>query len=172
MDTQVPSATEIPNAARIYNYVLGGSHWFPADQAAAEYMSSLVPSTAKWVRMLRDFLQQAVNVLTVGKPGTGKSHIAAALGQELILQGHRVLWTATATLVQRLLAAKRDLRLPQALNQLDRYAWTRNRPPTCAISACSRETLADFTTRSQWEPRPRMKRSRVMRTGSPCSSWT
>jgi DNA replication protein DnaC len=69
-----------------------------------------------------DFLQQAVNVLAVGKPGTGKSHLAAALGQELILQGHRVLWTATATLVQRLLAAKRDLRLPQVLNQLDRYA--------------------------------------------------
>ena len=62
------------------------------------------------------FLQHAVNVLAVGKPGTGKSHVAAALGQELILQGHRVLWTATATLVQRLLAAKRDLRLPQLLN--------------------------------------------------------
>ena len=34
-----------------------------------------------------------------------------------------MLWTSTATLVQRLLAAKRDLRLPQALAQLDRYAF-------------------------------------------------
>jgi hypothetical protein len=63
MDSQAPSPTEIPNAARIYNYVLGGSHWFPADQAAAGYMTSLVPSTAKWVRMLRDFLQQAARQL-------------------------------------------------------------------------------------------------------------
>ena len=41
----------------------------------------------------------------------------------MILQGQPVLWTPTALLVQRLLAAKRDLRLPQALTQLDRYAW-------------------------------------------------
>jgi SAM-dependent methyltransferase len=63
MTSPAPSPTEIPNAARIYNYVLGGSHWYPADQAAAEYMSSLVPSTGKWVRMLRDFLQQAARRL-------------------------------------------------------------------------------------------------------------
>lgn len=48
-----------PNAARIYSYTLGGTHYTPADQAAAEYMFSLVPSTRKWVSMLRDFLQKA-----------------------------------------------------------------------------------------------------------------
>jgi DNA replication protein DnaC len=69
------------------------------------------------------FLDDAVNVVAVGKPGTGKSHLLAALAHELILHGHPVLWTPTALLVQRLLAAKRDLRLPQALAQLDRYAW-------------------------------------------------
>jgi DNA replication protein DnaC len=69
------------------------------------------------------FVDDAVNVVAVGKPGTGKSHLLAALAHDLILQGHPVLWTPTATLVQRLLAAKRDLRLPQALAQLDRYAW-------------------------------------------------
>jgi DNA replication protein DnaC len=69
------------------------------------------------------FLDDAANVVAVGKPGTGKSHLLAALAHELILQGHPVLWTPTALLVQRLLAAKRDLRLPQALAQLDRYAW-------------------------------------------------
>ena len=67
------------------------------------------------------FVDEAVNVLAVGKPGTGKSHLAAALGHELVQRGHRVLWTPTASLVQRLLAAKRDLRLPQFLAQLDRY---------------------------------------------------
>ena len=68
------------------------------------------------------FLEEAINVLAVGKPGTGKSHLAAALGHELVVQGHRVLWTPTASLVQRLLAAKRDLRLPQYLAHLDRFA--------------------------------------------------
>ena len=45
----------------------------------------------------------------------------AAVGYELILQGHSVLWVSTATLVQRLLAAKRDLRLPQELTKLDKF---------------------------------------------------
>jgi len=67
------------------------------------------------------FVGEASNVIAVGRPGTGKSHLAAALGHELVMQGESVLWTATANLVQRLLAAKRDLRLPQLLAQLDRF---------------------------------------------------
>ena len=69
-----------------------------------------------------DFVEEAINVVAVGRPGAGKSHLLAALGHELILQGQAVFWTSTASLVQRLLAAKRDLRLPQELARLDRYA--------------------------------------------------
>ncbi len=68
------------------------------------------------------FLEDAVNLVAAGKPGVGKSHALAAIGHELVLLGHQVLWTPTATLVQELLAAKRDLRLPQVLAKLDRYA--------------------------------------------------
>jgi DNA replication protein DnaC len=67
------------------------------------------------------FLDDAVNVVAAGKPGVGKSHALAAIGNELVLQGHQVLWTPTATLIQELLAAKRDLRLPHALAKLDRF---------------------------------------------------
>jgi len=67
------------------------------------------------------FIADAVNIVAVGKPGVGKSHLLAALGHELILQGKAVLWTSTATLVQQLLAAKRDLHLPHALAKLNRY---------------------------------------------------
>jgi DNA replication protein DnaC len=68
------------------------------------------------------FVADAINIVAAGKPGVGKSHLLAALGHELILQGKAVLWTSTATLVQQLLVAKRDLRLPHALAKLDRYA--------------------------------------------------
>ena len=68
------------------------------------------------------FVEDAVNVVAVGRPGVGKSHLAAAVGHELILLGHTVLWTTTAALVQRLLAAKRDLRLPRELAKLDHIA--------------------------------------------------
>ena len=67
------------------------------------------------------FTADAINIVAAGKPGVGKSHLLAALGHELILQGKAVLWTSTATLVQQLLVAKRELRLPQALAKLDRY---------------------------------------------------
>jgi len=72
---------------------------------------------------LRDgkFVDNAVNVLAFGLPGRGKSHLLCALGHELIHQGHKVLFTATFGLVQRLLIAKRDLRLEAELRRLDKF---------------------------------------------------
>jgi len=86
--------------------------------------SRLSPALQLQIERLKDgtFLDKATNVIAVGKPGTGKSHLAAALGHELILAGHPVLWTPTSHLVQRLLAAKRDLRLPQELTKQDRFS--------------------------------------------------
>jgi DNA replication protein DnaC len=68
------------------------------------------------------FVESATNIVAVGKPGVGKSHLLAAVAYELVHQGHPVLWTPTSTLMQRLLAAKRDLRLPQELAKLDKFA--------------------------------------------------
>jgi DNA replication protein DnaC len=68
------------------------------------------------------FLEAATNIIAIGKPGVGKSHALAAVGYELIEAGYPVLWTPTSALVQRLLAAKRDLRLPQELAKLDKFA--------------------------------------------------
>jgi DNA replication protein DnaC len=87
-------------------------------------LTRLTPALQLQVERLKDgsFLEQAINVVAVGKPGVGKSHLLAAVSYELILAGHPVFWTPTSSLVQRLLAAKRDLRLPQELNKLDRFA--------------------------------------------------
>jgi DNA replication protein DnaC len=68
-----------------------------------------------------EFIKDAINVVAVGRPGAGKSHFACALGHALVELGYPVLFTPTAALVQRLLAAKRDLRLPQELAKLDRF---------------------------------------------------
>jgi DNA replication protein DnaC len=64
----------------------------------------------------------AHTVIAVGAPGTGKSHLAAAVGHERIQQGRTVLWTSTSTLLQRLLAATRELRLPQEIATLQQVA--------------------------------------------------
>nr|WP_255216470.1 IS21-like element helper ATPase IstB [Pseudenhygromyxa sp. WMMC2535] len=78
------------------------------------------------VRKLRelqagDFLDEAINVLAFGLPGVDKSHALAALGHALVEQGRSVLWTPTYSLIQELLAAKRDLELPRKLRRLDNF---------------------------------------------------
>jgi DNA replication protein DnaC len=65
------------------------------------------------------FVDRGENVLAFGLPGRGKTHLVCAIGHELVQRGYRVLFTPTFALVQRLLAAKRDLRLEKELARLD-----------------------------------------------------
>jgi DNA replication protein DnaC len=87
-------------------------------------LSRLSPSLQLQLERLKSasFLETATNIIAIGKPGVGKSHCLAAVGYAVIEAGYPVLWTPTSTLVQRLLAAKRDLRLPQELAKLDKFA--------------------------------------------------
>lgn len=39
-----------PNPARIYDYLLGGKDWFPADEAAAKELLALVPEARAGAR--------------------------------------------------------------------------------------------------------------------------
>jgi len=64
------------------------------------------------------FLDRHENVLAFGNPGSGKTHLLSAIGQELIQQGRRVLFTPCSLLVQELLIAKRDLKLARVLKRL------------------------------------------------------
>lgn len=68
-----------------------------------------------------DFLDRSENVLAFGNPGSGKTHLLCAIGQHLIHQGRRVLFTPCDLLVQQLLVAKRDLDLPRLLKQWRRH---------------------------------------------------
>jgi DNA replication protein DnaC len=72
---------------------------------------------------LRDgsFLDRRENILIFGKPGSGKSHALCALAEQLILQGRSLLFTTCSLLVQQLLIAKRDLRLPKMIKQISSF---------------------------------------------------
>jgi hypothetical protein len=51
---------DLPSAARIYDYALGGAHNFAADRAAAEALFRAVPDGREVARSNRTFLQRAV----------------------------------------------------------------------------------------------------------------
>ena len=96
----------------------------PKEKSLASFdLSRLSPKARTSFNALKDgsFLDRAENVLAFGNPGTGKTHLLCALGQELVRNGRTVLFAPTFQIVQRLLAAKRDLRLPSELKKLDRF---------------------------------------------------
>jgi DNA replication protein DnaC len=67
------------------------------------------------------WLGMGANLILFGPPGTGKSHLAAALGFALVENGWRVLFARTTDLVQRLQIARRELALEAAVARLDKY---------------------------------------------------
>jgi DNA replication protein DnaC len=67
------------------------------------------------------WLAKGANLLLFGPPGSGKSHLAAAIGLVLVENGARLLFTRTTDLVQKLQLARRELALEATINRLDRF---------------------------------------------------
>jgi len=66
------------------------------------------------------WIKQASNLIMFGPSGVGKTHLAAAIGYRLIEQGIRVLFTSATALVQKLMLARNEYRLPDFLSRLAR----------------------------------------------------
>jgi DNA replication protein DnaC len=67
------------------------------------------------------WVNAGANLILIGPPGAGKSHLAAAIGLALVEQGLRVLFTRTTDLVQKLQLARRELLLEAAIDKLYKY---------------------------------------------------
>ena len=67
-----------------------------------------------------DFLLGKENVVSLGPPGTGRTHLAIALGIRACLAGHRVAFATATDWVARLLDAQRLGRLQAELRRLGR----------------------------------------------------
>jgi len=67
------------------------------------------------------FIENCENILAFGNPGSGKTHLLCAIGNELIHQGKQILFSPCNLLVQNLLIAKRDLKLSRYLKKLSKY---------------------------------------------------
>ncbi|MCA9943513.1 MAG: SAM-dependent methyltransferase [Anaerolineales bacterium] len=55
--------TSLPNVARIFDYLVGGTANFEVDRQAAQEMLKRLPSLRKWVRLRRAFIQEAAQLL-------------------------------------------------------------------------------------------------------------
>src|SRR5437763_3513907 len=93
----------------------------PAEKALTNFnLKRLPPKVALLTKSLieGEVLDRRENVLAFGNPGSGKTHLLCAIGQELIARGRRIYFTTSALLVQDLLVAKRDLKLSRYIKRL------------------------------------------------------
>lgn len=64
------------------------------------------------------FIEEKRNVIFLGPPGTGKTHLAIALGLKAAQSRYKVLFTSAVALVTQLLAAEESGNLAPALHRL------------------------------------------------------
>lgn len=96
----------------------------PAEKSLSNFnLKRMSPKVALLAKSLieGDVLDRRDNVLAFGNPGSGKTHLLCAIGQELIARGRRMYFTTAALLIQDLLIAKRDLKLSRLIKKLGHF---------------------------------------------------
>ncbi len=97
---------------------------FPAHKTLEEFDFTFQRSVRKQVIEhlgQLDFLHAKDNVVLLGPPGTGKTHISIALGIRACLAGHRVIFKTATEWVAALGDAQRQGRLDDELRRLERH---------------------------------------------------
>jgi DNA replication protein DnaC len=96
---------------------------FPARKTLEEFDFTFQRSVRKQVIEhlgQLDFLHERSNIIALGPPGTGKTHLSIAIGIRACLAGHRVAFATATEWVARLGDAQRAGRLEDELQRLGR----------------------------------------------------
>jgi DNA replication protein DnaC len=91
---------------------------FPAAKSLADFDFLAQPQLPKLqILALADggFVKARENVICLGNPGTGKTHVAIGLAAAALAAGYRVRFISAISLAQELLAAQQEYRLPRYL---------------------------------------------------------
>ena len=94
---------------------------FPVLKSLETFEFRAIPSVNKRLVLeltRSEYLDRRENVLALGNSGTGKTHLALALGLAACQKGYRVRFTTAAALVNDLLEARDDKRLLRLQKQL------------------------------------------------------
>ena len=94
---------------------------FPWVKTLDQYEFEFQPSVDR--RQVRElaglsFVERGQNIVLLGPPGVGKTHLAIGLGVKAVEAGYSVLFLTLEGLMTRLLRAKHENRLERALQQL------------------------------------------------------
>ena len=84
---------------------------FPYSKNIEDFDFNFQPSIDK--RVISDictssFVKETRNVVFIGNPGTGKSHLSIGIGIKAILKGYKVLFTQVSEMLQNLYFSKAD----------------------------------------------------------------
>lgn len=86
-------------------------------------LKRLPMKTRNKIKSLEDgsFLDRKENILAFGKPGSGKTHLLCAIALNQIYKGRKIYFNTCSNLLQHLLVAKKELRLPEYLKKLSKF---------------------------------------------------
>ena len=96
---------------------------FPAHKDFDTYDFSAMPklNKPKILELTRgEWIEKKFNCVLSGEPGTGKTHLAIAIGLAMCREGKRVRFFTAANLVTRLEEAQKQYQLDRLLTQLDK----------------------------------------------------
>jgi DNA replication protein DnaC len=97
---------------------------FPMEKRLIDFDFGFQPSLDKSI--INDiaslkFIHNAENVVLLGPPGVGKTHLARALVIEAVRAGFRVQFANASALIERLAKADREKRLEEMIRELSRF---------------------------------------------------
>jgi len=92
---------------------------FPHHKTIEDFDFSFQPSIDK--RLINDFLtcnfiREKRNIVFIGNPGTGKTHLSIAIGIKALVKNYKVLYTSVAEMLQSLNSSRADNSYYQRVN--------------------------------------------------------
>ena len=114
-----------------------------------------------------EWIDQADTIIFLGEPGTGKTHLAAALGVEAARQGRRVRFVTASRLANELVEARDQLALNRVVGRYSRIdALILDELGYVPLSKTDAELLFQVLSDRQ------ERRALILTTNLPFSEWT